>query len=33
MVKGNVTPRLPASILHFHHRVTLLLDEGAASKI
>lgn len=33
MVKGNVTPRLPASILHFHRRVTLLLDEGAASKI
>ncbi|MDD4081084.1 MAG: glucosamine-6-phosphate deaminase, partial [Eubacteriales bacterium] len=33
MVKGNVTPRLPASILHFHRRVTLLLDEGASSKI
>ncbi len=33
MVKGPVTPRLPASILNFHHQVTLLLDEGAASRI
>jgi len=33
MVKGPVTPRLPASILNFHHQVTLLLDEDAASRI
>ena len=32
-VKGPVTPRLPASILRLHKKVTLLLDEGAASKL
>ena len=32
-VKGPVTPRLPASILRLHQKVTLLLDEGAASKL
>ncbi len=33
MVKGPVTPSLPASILRLHHKVTLLLDEAAASKL
>lgn len=33
MVKGPVTPSLPASILRLHHNVTLLLDEAAASKL
>lgn len=33
MVKGPVTPKLPASILRFHPRVTLLLDEAAAAKL
>lgn len=33
MVKGPVTPALPASILQFHPNVTVFLDEGAASKL
>ncbi|HJD23109.1 MAG TPA: glucosamine-6-phosphate deaminase [Firmicutes bacterium] len=31
MAKGPVTPRCPASILQFHPRATILLDEAAAS--
>ncbi len=33
LVKGPVTPWLPASILRFHQHVTLLLDEAAAARI
>lgn len=33
MVKGPVSPSLPASVLRLHQQVTLLLDEGAASKL
>ena len=33
MVKGPVTPALPASILQFHPNVTVFLDEGAASRL
>ena len=33
MVKGPVSPKLPASILRLHHRVTLLLDKAAASRL
>ena len=32
MLKGPVTPRMPASILAFHPNVTVLLDEDAAGK-
>ncbi len=33
MVKGKVTPKLPASVLRFHPKVTLLLDEAAAARL
>ena len=33
MLKGPITPRLPASILRGHANVTVLLDRGAASKL
>lgn len=33
MVKGAVTPKVPASILRLHRDVVLLLDEAAASKL
>lgn len=32
-VHGEVNPQVPASILQFHNDVTLILDEGAASKL
>ena len=31
MVKGEVTPKCPASILQTHPNTTILLDEAAAS--
>ncbi|NLE21118.1 MAG: glucosamine-6-phosphate deaminase, partial [Clostridiales bacterium] len=31
MVQGEITPRLPASILRAHPAVTVLLDKGAGS--
>jgi len=31
LVNGQITPKLPASILQLHQDVTLILDEGAAS--
>ncbi len=33
MVRGEVTPRVPASILQLHQDVVLLLDEAAAHKL
>ena len=33
MVKGAVDPRRPASVLQYHPRVTVLLDEGAAGQL
>ena len=29
--RGPVTPQIPASILQFHHDVSLVADEGALS--
>lgn len=31
LIDGEVTPACPASVLQFHHDVTLMLDKGAAS--
>jgi glucosamine-6-phosphate deaminase len=33
MIEGLITTRLPASILQVHHRVTVMLDAAAASKL
>jgi glucosamine-6-phosphate deaminase len=33
MIHGDITPRLPASILHTHANVTVLLDRAAASAL
>ena len=33
MVKGKITPELPASVLQLHPNVTIIVDEAAASKI
>ncbi len=33
MVKGPVTPELPASILQMHQDITLIIDEEAASEL
>ena len=33
MVKGEVTPQLPASILQQHDQVVVLLDQTAAAKL
>ena len=33
MVKGDVTPRVPASILRTHPEVTVLLDRAAAARL
>lgn len=33
MVKGEITPKLPASVLQLHPDVTLIVDEDAYSKI
>jgi glucosamine-6-phosphate deaminase len=33
MVKGQITPKLPASVLQLHPNVTLIVDEDAYSKI
>ena len=33
MVKGEVTPRLPASVLQLHPDVTIVCDKAAASKL
>lgn len=33
LVKGDVTPQCPASILQFHPDVTIMLDEAAASML
>lgn len=33
MVKGKITPRLPASILQLHNDITIIADEAALSKL
>lgn len=33
MIEGLITPRLPASFLQLHPRVTVMLDRGAASRL
>ena len=33
MIKGSVTPKVPASVLQMHRAVTVVLDRGAASKL
>jgi glucosamine-6-phosphate deaminase len=33
VLKGKVTPLVPASILQFHHKVTFVIDELAASEL
>jgi glucosamine-6-phosphate deaminase len=33
MVEGLITPRLPASFLQLHRRVTVMLDEAAAGTL
>ncbi len=33
MVNGPVDPQCPASVLQLHPNVTVMLDEGAASKL
>lgn len=33
MVKGKISPEVPASILQLHNDVTLVLDKEAASKL
>ena len=33
MIKGPVTPKLPASILQYHPDATIIIDEAAASKL
>ena len=33
MIEGLITTRLPASILQVHHRVTVMLDGAAASRL
>lgn len=32
-LQGPVTPRVPGSILQFHPRCTVMLDEAAASRL
>ena len=32
-IKGNITPRMPASLLQVHPNVQFLLDEDAASEL
>jgi glucosamine-6-phosphate deaminase len=33
MVKGDVTPDLPASVLQLHPNVTIVCDKAAAAKL
>jgi len=33
MIRGPITPRLPASILRSHARVTVMLDKAAAARL
>jgi len=33
LIEGLITPRLPASFLHLHPRVTVMLDRDAASRL